>query len=362
MRVCMHPLMSVHLHKVLMPAGCQHEAMQAPHPSPGDRSCLYRAMAAVQQPGSTLQCRASMSPSQLNSADRTQRSPEIWLIGWRFFIALYWSDGRSWRGRAVCCVAAPEQSWTQSSCCWQAQGQPATVGTVVWALHMCTGMAGVSMSVYISLCSLPKEVSTHSCAHLEETSYLHRAHAGKGQSCGSQDTMVDSRVQPHYLPIWGRKSCAATGTPKAAQDTTPSCAKPSNQSWFCKWPQWLLYNLFTGAWDRSRQGACGVQHAKRICLACWFPCSGKGLQAETCTCPAGPLPWHCPDAPRPGRHKMPDVLVQTEHSPLAAGSQPHVCVLRAEQGPWLPWAMQAPWHAHGGEKPSVTFSIPLEIG
>lgn len=66
---------------------------RCPHPDPRPRSPLCRAVAAAQRPGSTLQCAASMSSSQLGSTDRTQCSPEIWLIGWRFFIALYQSDG-----------------------------------------------------------------------------------------------------------------------------------------------------------------------------------------------------------------------------------------------------------------------------
>lgn len=68
----------------MRPSGC---------PRPRARSPLCGALAAAEQPGSTLQLRASMSPSQLSSADRTQCSPEIRLIGWRVFLALYWSDG-----------------------------------------------------------------------------------------------------------------------------------------------------------------------------------------------------------------------------------------------------------------------------
>lgn len=63
------------------------------HPGPGARSPLYGVVAAAQQPQSAPQCGASVSPSRLSAADRTQRSPEIRLIGWRFFIAHYWSDG-----------------------------------------------------------------------------------------------------------------------------------------------------------------------------------------------------------------------------------------------------------------------------
>lgn len=95
----MHPLVTVCMCVCVHPPGCrcQLSACVGPRECP-HRSLLCGAVAAAQQPGSSLQCTASMSPSRLSSVDRTHRSPEIQLIGWRFFIVLYWSDG--WEGLA----------------------------------------------------------------------------------------------------------------------------------------------------------------------------------------------------------------------------------------------------------------------
>lgn len=106
-RVCMHPPVNVCVppHRVLMQLSACVGPCEYPH-----RSLLCGVVAPAQQPGSTLQCTASVSPSHLSSADRTQLSPEIQLIGWRFFIVLYCSDG--WEGlagargagsRVLCC-------------------------------------------------------------------------------------------------------------------------------------------------------------------------------------------------------------------------------------------------------------------
>lgn len=108
-RVCMHPPVNVCVcvcsHRVLMQLSACVGPCECPH-----RSLLCGVVAAPQQPRSTLQCTASVSPSHLSSADRTQLSPEIQLIGWRFFIALYWSDG--WEG-----LAGVREAGSRVLCC-----------------------------------------------------------------------------------------------------------------------------------------------------------------------------------------------------------------------------------------------------
>lgn len=101
-----------------------HTCALSPALGPGT---LCRVVKASQWPGPTPQHTASVSLSRLGSADRTQRSLEIRLIGWRFFIAPYWCDGSeglagTGKAGAVCCAApAPERGWTRSSCCQRVQ-------------------------------------------------------------------------------------------------------------------------------------------------------------------------------------------------------------------------------------------------
>lgn len=121
-------------------------------------------MAAAQQLGPTPQYRGSSSLSQLGSADRTQCSPEIHLIGWRFFIALYGCDGleglagASDAGAVCCAVPAPEQGWTQNSCCWQVLPWLGIVETVAQA-------PGMAVRQWHSM--LIQEGGLYLCPHLE---------------------------------------------------------------------------------------------------------------------------------------------------------------------------------------------------
>lgn len=91
----------------------------------------------------------------------------------------------------------------------------------------------------------------------------------------------------------GQQTTESSGDPPiGAQATIPNWAESSSQLGFCKQPQCPLYNLFTGAWGRSGQGACEEWHVERIYLVCQFPSPAKGPQAEICTpsfatgCPA----------------------------------------------------------------------------
>lgn len=110
--------------------------------------------------------------------------------------------------------------------------------------------------------------------------------------CSSQDTTVEGGVQPchcsdhHHGAANHRKLWRP---PIGAQATIPNWAESSSQLGFCKQPRCPLYNLFTGAWGRSGQGACEERHVERIYLVCQFPSPAKGPQAEICTpsCPTG---------------------------------------------------------------------------
>lgn len=195
----------------IRPSGCPH---------PRARSPLCGTLATAQQPGSTLQHRASMSPSQLSSVDRTQCSPEIQLIGWRFFLALYWSDGLEGLAEAEqagsCVLPAPKWGWTQNSCWQQVQPQLGTVGTIAWALCECADMA-VSchhyVSVQASLCSPTSEVHMQVCSPEGDPSPSQSLSGGRLQKPGHHSDRQSPALPPLWASPWGSKPRTALGRP-----------------------------------------------------------------------------------------------------------------------------------------------------
>lgn len=184
---------------------------------------------------------------------------------------------------------------------------------------------------------------------------------GQG-GCGSQGTTVAGRIQSchrsehhpgaaNHGQHWGPPEWPRTLCPVRLSQAA-SCGFVSGHGARC------ITCLLV-----PRAGAGGDPVGRSVprgfALRAAFPAPGKGCKQGPVPHPATlatqpqPLPWHCPGVLRPGRHGMPDMLeqVQAESSPSAAGSQPHIWVPRAAQGPWPPWTtqvsavpvMQKPW-------------------